>query len=638
MKKILFNSNFSKLSTGFGRHAKAILTRLYKTGKYDIVEYAAGPIRYSDPRCKSVPWKCYGAIPDNHNEYLSVVGGDEVKSRFISYGHYYVDKIIEQEKPDVAIFVEDIWGVNGYWNKPWFNKIHSVIWSPVDSLPTHKVMKEAAGKTKHLWVKADFARKDLHEHGYTHVETWPAIIDQDPFFPLDEEERKKYREILGIDEDTFVIGFVFRNQLRKLVGSLFDGFKIFKEEQLKINPNFKGKILLHTFWDEGDGWNIPQLMEQVGLDHQDVITTYLCYKCNRITVKPYTGQSRDCSMCGTKKSVNNPGVEKGVTESELNIIYNLMDQYCHPMTSGGFEMPILEACLSGLPIATCPYSCGTTYTDNKDVFSFDLSLYRERSSNFLKAQPTPESIANSFRHFHNMGREGRKEIGSRMRAWAIENFDPDKHVKKLEEFIDSLPEVNYDYKISQSVNVNYPMPDLKDDKEFIADLYQNILGVDPDPNGEEFKNILSTLKRGDSRDSVYKEFIKYATFQIQAQENRKFEKFFVNNDQKRLLYIIPSSLEDCFASLPVLDSLRQTYPDNWDIYVATAPNNFSVFDHIPYIKKLIPYEPWMDNFSILEGIGKEKGFVDIAFHPYFGTQKTINCHHNGEDIETLQNG
>jgi len=634
-KKILFNSNFSKFSTGFGRHSKAILTRLFKTGKYDLVEYASAPIKHNDPVCKSVPWKCYGAIPDSNEEYKNICSGDNLKERLIGYGHYYIDKIIELEKPDVAIFVEDIWGVNGYWHKPWFKKIHSIIWSPVDSLPTHELMADAAKHTKNLWVKADFARKDLHAQGFTHVETWPAIIDQDPFFPLDPDTRTKYRQILGLDEDTFIIGFVFRNQLRKLVGSLIDAFKIFKEEQLKVNPNFKAKLLLHTFWDESEGWNIPQLIRQNKLDNEDIVTTYLCYKCNRITIKSYSGQQENCQSCGTEKSVNNPSVNKGITESELNIVYNMMDFYCHPMTSGGFEMPILEACLAGLPIATCPYSCGETYTNNPDVFAFDLSYYRERSSNFLKCQPSVDSIVKSFEHYYSMGKDGRKEVGNKMRQWATDNFNPDVYVKKLEEFIDNLPNVEYNFNIHSNINVDYPMPNIEDHKEFVIDLYKNILATDINERSEDFINIMDSLYKGNTHESVYSDFIKYGKALLNNKKSHDFSKYFIDNGHKRLLYVMPENFTDCYISLTLLDILHKQYPE-YDFYIATKPVNFPIFQHLPYLKRLIPYEMWMDDFTTLEGYGDNKGYVDIAFQPYITTQRLISYYHNGLDEDTLQ--
>ena len=60
--------------------------------------------------------------------------------------------------------------------------------------------------------------------------------------------------------DEFIIGFVFRNQLRKSVPNLLDGFVEFKNS----NPQSKAKLLLHTHWSEG--WDIPRLLREKNID------------------------------------------------------------------------------------------------------------------------------------------------------------------------------------------------------------------------------------------------------------------------------------------------------------------------------------------------------------------------------------
>ena len=66
-KKIVYQSDFSLAKTGFGRATRAILTYLYNTGKYDIVNYCCG-LQYSNPELKKTPWKSTGALPDNPRE------------------------------------------------------------------------------------------------------------------------------------------------------------------------------------------------------------------------------------------------------------------------------------------------------------------------------------------------------------------------------------------------------------------------------------------------------------------------------------------------------------------------------------------------------------------------------------------
>jgi len=61
-KKILYHSDFALSKTGFGRNTKAILSYLYKTGKYEIVSLSGG-LTLNHPELERTPWKSYGSYP-----------------------------------------------------------------------------------------------------------------------------------------------------------------------------------------------------------------------------------------------------------------------------------------------------------------------------------------------------------------------------------------------------------------------------------------------------------------------------------------------------------------------------------------------------------------------------------------------
>ena len=145
-KKVLIQTDFSLAKTGFGRNAKAILKFLFETNKYDIVHYCCG-LNWSNPETKKVPWKCFGSLPDNQAE-IEQLNRDPHAARQASYGAHLLDKIIQQEKPDVYIAIQDIWGVDFAIDKPWFNKINSVIWTTLDSLPILDSAVKCASKIK----------------------------------------------------------------------------------------------------------------------------------------------------------------------------------------------------------------------------------------------------------------------------------------------------------------------------------------------------------------------------------------------------------------------------------------------------------------------------------------------------------
>ena len=123
-KKILFQSDSALAKTGFGRNTKALLSYLYKTGKYEIVNFYCGTA-YSAPVLQRTPWKSVGTLPDDQNQ-LAELNKDPGQARLASYGAHLIDKVINDEKPDVYFGVQDIWGTEFAVGKPWFDKINSV--------------------------------------------------------------------------------------------------------------------------------------------------------------------------------------------------------------------------------------------------------------------------------------------------------------------------------------------------------------------------------------------------------------------------------------------------------------------------------------------------------------------------------
>jgi len=98
---------------------------------------------------------------------------------------------------------------------------------------------------------------------------------------------------------------------------------------------------------------------------------------------------------------------------------------------------------------------------------------------------------------------------------------------------------------------------------------------------------------------------------------------------------MPDSIGDVFLSTALFESLKTTYPD-YNLYVATNPNNFSVLDGNSFVHKVIPYHQMMDNLLYLEGQGANKGLFEIAYLPHIGTQRMFTYQHNGKDKIALQ--
>jgi glycosyltransferase involved in cell wall biosynthesis len=624
-KRILIHTNFSRLFTGFGKNAKNILRHLHKTGKYEVIELANG-LPWDAPDCKRQPWQCHGSMPLPH--VAASIKGDGNKERAASYGAFGIDRAINEIKPDVYLGIEDVWAFNGFWDKPWWNHITSAIWTTLDSMPILPDAVDAAAKVKNYFVWASFAEKGLKEIGYDNVKTVRGTLDTNQFYALSELDKKKLKQKFNL-QNNFVVGFVFRNQLRKSVPNMLDGFVEFKRQ----NPQAKPKLLLHTHWSEG--WDIPRLIREKNIMPEDVCTTYFCKNCKQYEIRPFTGQDLNCKYCGSAKSVSTTNIAHGVNESQLNEIYNIMDVYCHPFTSGGQEIPVQEAKLTKLITLVTDYSCGEDYCQ-EDSGGMPLSWaeYREPGTQFIKASTLPSSIAKQLSKVYNMKPEKRQKMGEIARQFVIDNCSIENVCKQLEEFFDNAPLVE-DWNIpSKEKNPNYPNPSIQDDAEWIIDLYKNMLAETIDKNSQACVHWVGRLKSDLNREGIYNHF-RQAASQKEQKEVDIQDVLDKDDAGRRIAVVMPQSAGDVLMVNSLLSNLKELYPE-YNIYFITLPQFFEIVNEHPAVHKILPYSPIFDNLLFLEGQGSHKGYFEIAFLPFVTTQKHFTYHHNGKDRTQIQ--
>lgn len=629
-KKVLIHSNFHKLFTGFGKNAKNILSYLYKTGKYEVVELANGKAP-NDPSLNLMPWKSLGMLPSPNQNISAEEQQQPQFQRKAGYGFYRVDEVIKEEKPDIYLGIEDIWAFSDYQNKPWWNKINCMIWTTLDSLPILPQAVEIAPHAKHYYAWSTFAEKPMEALGHDHFKTLFGSIDTSKFFRLSDYDRQSIRSKSNIDKDDFIIGFVFRNQLRKSVPNLLDGFKLF----INKNPKCNAKLLLHTHWSEG--WDIPRLLKEKGIDPSLVLTTYFCKSCKQYEVKSFQGQGLNCRLCGAEKSQSTTNITDGVSDKQLNEVYNLLDVYCHPFTSGGMEIPVFEAKLTELITLVTDYSCGQdSCTEESGGLPLSWAEYREPGTQFIKASTKPESICRQLSKVYKMKPEQKRNTEKVARDFVVKNYSIEAVGSRLEEILDNMPEVDWDYDMSHKErNPNYSPPNITSNKDWLKDIYKNILMMDVEDPDQGLNNWMQNIEKGQPREDILRIFREVAVKENKEAHKIQFEDLLDKDDKgKRILYVMPKSIGDVFWSTSLMPSLAKVYPE-YNIYFATEPKYFEILDNNPYIHKVIPYNQQMDNLLLMEGQGEHEGFFEITFLPYIGTQRIFNYQHNGKDIIQL---
>ena len=626
-KRVLFHSDSALAKTGFGRNSKEILSYLYGTDKYEIFHYCCGTSK-SDKALNKTPWKSLGAMPNNKNE-LAKLNQDPTKGRDVNYGGYFIDEVIKECEPDVYIGVQDIWGVETCTKKEWFDKITSAIWTTLDSLPLYPNAIDIAKKIKNFWVWSSFAEKEFDRLGIKGVKTVHGAINPENFNRLPDEARLTLRKRFNIEEDAFIIGFVFRNQLRKSVPNLLEGYAKWKET---YKPDKKTYLLFHTNWAEG--WNIHRLCDEYKIPKDEVITTHICAKCKNYFVKPFKKQGDQCDICGTKNSQSTCSISLGVEEKELNEVYNLMDVYCHPFTSGGQEIPIQEAKFTELITLVTNYSCGEeSCEEGSGSIPLAWSEYREHGTQFRKASTCPIDISERIEKVYKMSDTERQKIGRISREWAIKNFSIETTGKILEEFIDNAPLSDFDFEslIWKPRCPDAEIPKIASDSEWITYMYKHILQMDISDQNDGHKYWMNQIENKVPRSNIENFFRNKAKEENKENLPFKIEDYLDEEDEgKRILVVMPGSIGDVFLCTSILKSLSETYPE-YNIYFATSPTYFEILEGNEFVHKVIPYDSKMDDLLWLEGKGDHEGFFEIAYLPHLGTQRIFNYQHNGKD-------
>lgn len=189
---------------------------------------------------------------------------------------------------------------------------------------------------------------------------------------------------------------------------------------------------------------------------------------------------------------------------------------------------------------------------------------------------------------------------------------------------------NFNVKV-HGKNPNAQIDNSRYDSFFVKSLYKNILGITVDSNDQGYKDWMSKLSSGVSRDQVESFFRKTAENDNNKNKVTNFEDILGDEGKdNRIIVVMPGNIGDCILIASIIPQIKSVYP-NEKLYVATNQENLDIFLPLEEVHKVIPYNKQMDNILWLEGSGPHKGYFKIAFLPYVNTQRFFTYQHNGED-------
>ena len=623
-KKIVLNTNPGWIFTGLAENGRLLAKHLAKTGKYDLVYYCS-QAHTQDPNHGRQPWKSIGCIPPDPAVHARAQQDPSGYGRWLAYGNLLIGDVIKQEKPDIFLGSDDIWSFgNEFWKSSWWNQIHPILHITIDSIPVSEMAYEQAKVTPNYFTWAKFGAAEMRKRGkeWAHIKSIYGATDINNFAPLSKTDRSDLRKRFGIDPSTTIIGYTFRNQLRKEAASLLVAFHEFKKE----NPSANVKLHLHTSWSEtGSGWDFPRLIKHFGINKDDVLCTYVCKNCGNWHVAPHVGEDIDCPYCGSKKSMVTANIANGVPHDEMKWMYGVRDATISPLTSGGLELELVNTLLCGLPLACTNYSSGEDFCSNPFVQTISWHARFEAGSSFMKAANDIGSMKDLIRKFWKMSAAEKQEISEQSRAWAAKTFAIETIGPQWEAVFDALPSKDWSSisLVYKPQNPDFPMPTNPNNEEWVRSLYNNILLCEPDPDG--FKHWLQALQNNVPRESIYQFFIGRAR-ENNAKNQPPIDLWSLldtKRNKKRAIFVVKESIGDVLMMTALFESFHERYP-NHDLYVATDPKHFDVLAGNPHVFKVLPYQPAFESELAMTGAGSDgMRYFDVFFFPTIGSQKIL---------------
>lgn len=386
-KRILFISEAAYLNTGYAKYSKEVISRIHKTGKYDIAEFSVygSPV---DPRRKSIPWRNYANLPDGKNEEENKAYSSNISNQF---GAWRFERVCLDFEPDIVFTIRDYWMDSFVYHSP-FRRIFSWAWMPtVDASPQNQEWIDMFSDANYVLTYSDWAKKLLEEQGGKSINTVGVASPSaaDCFVPMD---RNKIRSEFGIKDDVKIIGTVMRNQRRKLFPALIEAFG----KYLKITKSNDTFLYLHTSFPDA-GWNLAELMHSNEISSK-VLMTYVCEQCKNIEVSFFRDAKKVCKKCG--KFASSPSnVGNGVSDPDLAKIYNVFDLYVQCANSEGFGLPQVEAAACGTPIVATNYSAMEDVVKKLGAYGISHSKYKELETGCDRAVPDINDLINIFLKF-----------------------------------------------------------------------------------------------------------------------------------------------------------------------------------------------------------------------------------------------
>lgn len=341
-------------------------------------------------------WEFYHVGWQNADRQHKTIDGYTMLPR--KKAEHAFDVIVEyllEYQPDFFISLADVGFQGGYMDKVFEAKKRGwsgkwIAYTPIDTHSWEHMFWNNIFQAPDINVAmADWGEKMMKEYNVPNVVKIPHGVNLEDFKPLN---RELIRIKNGLDKK-FVVGFVGRNQIRKMVDRLLLGFAQFS----------KGKddvlLVLHVdLVPVIQGWNMPALLTKVEKEYDPEIDKF-----------------QKIILTKDKLDYN---VRQRIQPENMNEYYNMMDIFCYSTGGEGFGLPGIECQAAGTPLMMTAHTTGFELTDY-GKHGFQIEVLKDKYGRLCtsighngveNAFPDDKEIARILGELYNDWKSGSKKL------------------------------------------------------------------------------------------------------------------------------------------------------------------------------------------------------------------------------------
>ncbi len=452
------------INSGFGRYTKEILYRLSKSNKYELAELAC---YHKDGSKTNVPWKVYSNVPkDDDKQSIEAYESNQLNQ----FGQWRFEKVLLDFKPDIVFDIRDYW-MFSYQELSCLRPYYKWIIAPtIDSIPQKTEWLTTFENADMVLTHTDWAGDYLRSLNRP-INVGPCItdsVDTEVFQPV-HCTKTYHKSRYGLPADSIIIGSVMRNQKRKLIAELF---KVLRK-LIDTTNNHNIFLYLHTSYPEKQGWPIPELLQEHGVEN-NVLFTYYSIKDNSIFVSKYKGSKIPSPSCDDGVSIF-PNVQLGINNDQLNDVYNLFDIYVQYAICEGLGIPQLEAASCGIPIFSVNYSGMEEITSKVDGVKINYLLATELETGSDRATPDNDHLMHEIMEWMQKTTKDKLKFSHKTRELLVQNYSWDMTAKTIMDVFDNMP-INEDiWSVPMNANTKLSVPDNLSNREFVEFIIRDIM-------------------------------------------------------------------------------------------------------------------------------------------------------------------